>query len=277
MNARTSHTLKLFVYSKIYTIVTEQSVLTAVGEQFLADIIQAYRDRDDDYFVHDLCDEWELDHIYGGHIRLPDEYEEYGTITTVDSPLLLKTLFNHPNPKQIRTHPRNAYPRFRNEVFGEICLWKEAQRRRKPHTDLFAPVFDYDTANFEWAIVASATDIRGRAAAETKHVENRGRELGWAPDDTEVGRLNGEYVAIDYGYWWRRNDEWITDVNERPYIDTSTNDDRVETQISDNVVTHELDDTHSTHRGDASTASQEADASESQKTRFHRWLSSLFS
>lgn len=256
---------------------TKQSVLTAEGEQFLADILQEYRDGGDDYFVDDLCDEWELDQVYGGHIRFPDEYEEYGTITTADYPLLLKTQFGLLNPTQIRTHPRDAYPRFHNEVFGEICLWKEAQRRGEPHTDLFAPVFVYDTANFEWAIVASATDIRGRAAAETKHVENRGRELGWAPDDTEVGLLDGEYVAIDYGLWWRRNDEWITDVNERPYIDPSTNNDRVETQISDNVVTHELDDTHSTHRGDASSASQGADAFDSQRSRVHRWLSSLFS
>jgi hypothetical protein len=259
--------------------VTDQSVLTPSGEQFLADIIQEYQNGGRDYFIQDICYEWGLEHVCKGHMKIPDEYDDYGTITTTNTPLLLKTLFDYPNPTEIRKHPRNAYPRFRNEVFGEICLWNEALCRGKPHTELFAPVFRYDAVNFEWAIVGFATDIQHRNRPATKQVEERGKELGWAPDDTEVGQINDEYVAIDYGFWWRTNDEWITAVDDLLYIDERTYDSGFESPPVPNELSsfERLDDTQPDRHETVSAAHQGTDTSEAMRTRVHRWLSSLFS
>jgi hypothetical protein len=256
--------------------VNTPSVLTTSGEQFLADIIQDRRDGDDEYFISDLCEEWGLERVIGAGVRIPTEYGEYDMVTDSNVPLLLKTRFGLSNPTQIRTHPRNACPRFFNELFGEICVWKEALQRGEPHTDLFAPVFRYDTENFEWAVVGFATDIQHRNRPATKQVEEQGRELGWVPDDTEVGLLEGRYVAIDYGWWWRQNDEWITGINELPYIDSRTIDHGEELEpLPDDMPEFEDPGPKTPH--DTISSTHQSAPSDSRRTRFQQWLSSLFS
>lgn len=263
----------------------DQSSLTSSGEQFLSDLLQEYRDGGDDHFMSDVCEDWGLEYVVSGNVRIPHEHENYGAIITSNAPpLLLKTQFGLLNPIDIRHHPRDTYPYFHNEVFGEICLWEEALRRGKPHTDLFAPIFRYDTSNYEWAVVAFATDIQHRGRPASKRVEKRGRELGWAPDDTEVGLFEGRYVAVDYGLWWRRNDEWKTAVDEFHYRDIDSIYDRVETQIPDDAPTPSTpptstDDQDATH-GSSDTAvptAQQTNTSDSRRVRLQRWVSSLFS
>jgi len=45
-------------------------------------------------------------------------------------------------------------------------------------------------------------------------LKERAEEVDWMPDDTEVGTFQGRTVAVDYGYWWRRDDDWATGIDK---------------------------------------------------------------
>lgn len=268
--------------------IVDERALTDSGETFLSDVLQDYHDGGDDYFIPNICDDWGLEKIYGGNMKIPVEYEEYGTLAEI--PLIFKSYF-HPSPTEIRKHPRNAYPRFLNEVFGEVCVWKEAKRRGEPHTELFAPVFRFGE-NYGWSISAFAHPTQGRGGSDTKHVEERGRGLGWAPDDTEAGKFNGRWVAIDYGYWWRQDDEWITDVSERPIVNSEDiSSDFNNPPIPDEMASfeppeHPVSEPAETpkKRGLTSNAATYSNSnrdsgpnSQSKRSRVYQWLTSLIS
>jgi hypothetical protein len=259
----------------VFRITMGQSILTPSGEQFLADILHDRRNGDEDYFNLDLCEDWGLEYTEGVNIKIPDAYEGYGQITASESPLLLKTQFGV--SAEIRKTSRDKYPYFHNELFGEVCIWEEALRRGEPHTDLFAPVFQYDTSNYEWAVVGRATDIHHRGASTTKCVEENGRELGWEPDDTETGVFENRRVAVDYGFWWRRNDEWITEVNELEYISTDSIYNNVSEPVPANAATFNQETTREPHSGTAPSTDHQTHQLDSRRVRFQRWLSSLFS
>lgn len=266
---------------------TKQSVLTPAGERFISDILQDFRECEDDYFMQDLCADWGVKDVSANNLLIPDDYKGYGTITAVDVPLILKsnlwyTDLGYTTP-EIRMNPRNTYPYFHNEIFGEVSIWNEVQRRGKPHTDVFAPVYQHDT-DFEWLIAGFATDIRRenlRSARE--QVEERGRTHGWAPDDTEVGLFNEKYVAIDYGKWWRQNDDWMTNVTEYPYVDESTlngpeeplSDERVTSELHDHATPSNPDERDKLGNRGSTAATHRESAPETKRSRIYRWLTSL--
>lgn len=235
--------------------IARKRVLTDDGKQFIAD----WRRYVENHVVErDPWEDWELRDVGKGHIRIPDTYEGYGTLHTSDVPLVLKAWGSSTDTTEIRHHARDTYPHFLNEVFGEVAIWKEAQQRGEPHTDLFAPVFEYDE-NYEWLVAAYATNIKRKYEEPSKKIEEQGKSLGWVPDDTETGKLNGDWVAVDYGDWWRLKDDWETDVTQRPYVKTGNwSQSRIRSTQSHD---HE--------------SSQKSNQSVSNRASFIQWLKSL--
>jgi hypothetical protein len=241
----------------------EQSVLTPFGEQFLSDLIQQIRDCPKDYYASDLCEDWGLEHEMGT-IRIPSTHKEYGRLTKQDSPpLLLKTAFGYPTDYKIRNSRRNSPPYFHHELYGEMCIWEEALQRGSPHTNLFAPIYQYDNTNYEWAVVGRATNILNRASPSAKQLEERANELGWAADDTEVGTFEGHTVAVDYGGWWRESSDWATGVHEQPIYE-------------DEHWNYVAGVRRDSNRSQPSSESVE-EPFQSKLIRFRKWLLSYFS
>lgn len=238
----------------------EQSILTPWGEMFISDLIEEVRDGPDDYFMSNLCDDWGLEYDMGT-VHIPTTYQKYGRIVKRDSPpLLLKTLIGYPTGNKIRKAARDQYPYFHHELYGEICIWEEALRHGSPHTELFAPIYHYDDTDYSWAVVGRATNILHRGTRSAKQLEERAGELGWAADDTEVGTFEGRTVAVDYGGWWRHDNEWATGIDDRPY--------------------HGYYDGRTNTHGKLNQAASAEDAerpARSISVRLRQWLSSRFS
>ena len=195
-------------------------------------------------------------------VHLPSAYNEYGRITKQDSPpLVLKAAFGYPTGRKIRNSRRNSPPYFHHELYGEICIWKEALRRGSPHTELFAPIYQCDNSDYEWAIVGYATNVLDRTSRLAAQLEEQAEGLGWAADDTEVGTFEGRTVAVDYGGWWRHDDDWLTGVHEQPIYEDEFYDPSVSVHTIPNTATF---------------SDPVEDSSESNLARFRQWVLSHF-
>ncbi|UPW01168.1 hypothetical protein M0R88_03465 [Halorussus gelatinilyticus] len=96
-------------------------------------------------------------------------------------------------------------PFYRNEVFGEVRIWLEANSRGYP--ELFAPIADWDRQNFQWLVMEKAKLPEDPIPAIEILKRKFNQRDDWTIDDAEVGVLDDRYVFIDYGEFWLR-DSW---------------------------------------------------------------------
>ena len=212
---------------------TDVAELTRQGRSFIEDLADVYSEtpanRHD--IVGKLAGVKAYDQGNYNITKLPTEHPEYGSlISGPNETFYLKLRYPTPASEeqdggsptdQIGPGPHHRAEHgghYMNENFGEARVWLEARARSEEHTDLFAPVVDYDSKRFRW-LVMQGTEYIGTMEDRSTPYENDPEELGWKPHDTENGRFEGRKVAYDYGMWRRENDEWM--VSEEDVMDRS--------------------------------------------------------
>lgn len=106
------------------------------------------------------------------------------------------------NPPNNKMEDKNPF--YLNEVFGEVRIWLEANSRG--YSELFAPITDWDEQNFQWLVARKAEMADDVISAHSTHGQRLKEKDNWIIDDAEVGVLDDEYVFIDYGELWLRDD-----------------------------------------------------------------------
>lgn len=191
--------------------------LTREGHRFINDLLEIYRETPGN--KHDTVGKLaNLKYSSSGNYNIsgmPVEHPNYGELVTDTSKeYYLKARYpgtddEYDETKRMgATYTSDHGGYYQNECFGEARIWLEAKERGEEHMELFAPVVDYDGEEFTWNVMLATGGRRTQKRRETVS-ETDPKDLGWKPQDTEYGKLDGRVVAHDYGMWRRKDDTWL--------------------------------------------------------------------